>query len=230
MAGMIKKNASPVVVLTVLLALALAAVLVLMVRQGSELRKMRTDYESLLASTQTRPAPAGQPPAGSPGSAAVKPVETGQATGSEPAVEPAAKAPPRKRPPGFFGEMNATGLELAGTEVSPFAEGLRATMRFRPTQSESPGTVAMTIRLPRNSDSRILDLTPAGGGMKFSGVRVRVAEDGKFAIWHGTAENADTLEMELSVSGNAVAEVQGTAGIGPFELDIDEADAVVRPK
>ena len=66
--------------------------------------------------------------------------------------------------------------------------------------------------------------------MQLTDVAKRVTEDGKFAVFQGIAQNAETLEVSLSVSGSAVADVRGTAGIGPFDLDIGPLEATVTPK
>jgi len=132
-------------------------------------------------------------------------------------------------PTGFAPLPKTTGLQFEGTQVAPVAGGLQATMRFSPTQEDPPGIVAVVVRLPRDSETRILDLN-AAGSMQFSDITKRVSEDGKFAVFQGTAQDAASFEFALSVSGSTVADVRGTAGVGPFDLEIGPLEATVTPK
>lgn len=119
------------------------------------------------------------------------------------------------------------GLQLAGTHVVPVPEGLKATLRFTPTTTDPLGVVAVVVRLPRDGDSRILDLGQSGGeamGKLFK----RVSEDGKFVVFQGTAEAVSALEFGLTVSGPATADVRGTCGIGPLSLVITAQGAQVQ--
>lgn len=119
------------------------------------------------------------------------------------------------------------GLQLAGTHVVPVPEGLKATLRFTPTTTDPLGVVAVVVRLPRDGDSRILDLGQSGGeamGKLFK----RVSEDGKFVVFQGTAEAVSALEFGLTVSGPATADVRGTCGIGPLSLAITAQGAQVQ--
>lgn len=157
----------------------------------------------------------------------------------EPAPEPEVEAPAAVRAPAEALEMTPTGkmaprpradgLALAGTHVVPAEGGLRATMKFTPTSSEPLGIIDLVIRLPRDQEARMLGLV-AQGEARFSDVAQRVSEDGKFAIFHGQLESGGAVEFALTVSGETVADVRGTAGIGPFDFVIGASGTSTRPK
>lgn len=201
----------------------------------SEIKRLRAGQEIV----PPPPAPPGGPARTSlgVGSSGVETVETASAD-LEPAPTvqdtPAAlPSPPavvmEQTPTGMFPKPRSSGLMLAETRVEPIEGGTRARMRFTPTTTEPLGIIDIVVRLPRDGESKILALD-AVGSARFSAMAQRVAEDGKFAIFHGNYEGGEAIEFALSVSGEAVADVRGTAGIGPFDLTIRPAGAVVQPK
>lgn len=149
-------------------------------------------------------------PATPPAAAPSKPAE-------ELVLTPTGNAPPPR----------SEGLMLAGTHAVPMEGGIRATMSFSPTSTNPLGIVAVVVRLPRDGESRILQFGPSAAAL-FGDVVSRVSEDGKFAVFQGTAQKLDALELALAVSGAAVADVRGTCGIGPLKLDVKSTGATVQ--
>lgn len=166
--------------------------------------------------------------------AAAKPEALPAAVTNAPAVvagEPTAR-PPRgpelvPTPGGEAPPPRSEGLVLAGAHAAPATNGIRATMRFTATTEDALGIIAVVVRLPRDGEARIVDLAPLGEG-QFSDVSRRVAPDGKFAVYQGTAGKLRAIELALTVSGAAVADVRGTCGVGPLTLAISEGGAEVR--
>lgn len=148
----------------------------------------------------------------------------------EPSPPPAPPAPRLVRiASGMAPEPRSSGLTLAGTHVTPVEGGLQTALSFNPTDTEPLGIIAIVVRLPIDGESQILGLAPAGS-VTYADVMQRVSEDGKFAVFQGTAQNSGPVEFALSVTRPAVADVRGTAGIGPFDLRIDEHGAIAQPK
>lgn len=211
----------------------LAALLVFALwRQGAELERVHTENEWLKAQALTaaqesraervaRAVPLVEP--GDPSS----PSDAGRAP--RPAAAPGLTEPMVMTPTGLAPPPKTTGLTLAGTHVMPIAGGLQATLQFHPTPDEPPGMVALVVRLPRDGAIRILDLDTFGSA-PLSEVSRRVSEDGKFAVFQATADTAAPIAFALAVSGAVTADVRGTTGIGPFDLDISPLQANVLPK
>jgi len=132
-------------------------------------------------------------------------------------------------PTGYAPEPRAGGLVLAGTHAAPTASGFSATMQFSPNITEPLGIIAVVVRLPKDSPCRILDLAVTGT-TELSAVTKRVADDGKFAVFQGQAATAEAVEVALSVSDAVVADVRGTCGIGPLDLNIGPSGASANPK
>ena len=184
-------------------------------------------------------APATEPVRAAPAVVAPAPAQTITAASAETnsgpveipvPAEPVASTPAQvMTPTGMAPAPAAKGLVLAGTHATPIAGGLRASMRFNPTTTEPIGLVTVVVRVPKAGDARILDIEPLGN-MVYGDVAKRVSEDGKFAIYQGTPQSVSALEFGLSVSGDTVADVRGTAGIGPFDLTINGSGATARPK
>ena len=217
-------------VLQVVLALAVVFLLVAFGRMRSEMKEMREE-NARLREQGVRPA--------APETAADQlPAQTQEqapvvvAAASEPAgAGVAAVELPEdlvSTPTGFAPPPRTSGLTLAGTHAAPVAGGLKATMRFNPTTDDVLGIVAVVVRLPLDNGSRILELGPQGS-VGFTDTSKRVAENGKFAIFQGTPAEAKALEFFLTVTEPTVADVRGTAGIGPMNLRIAVDGASVAP-
>ena len=184
--------------------------------ERANLQKENQAMREQLARLQAPPA-AGVP-AAAPISTNVTPVEATAA--AKPPAGPTMVLTPTGEalPPRF------DGLTLYGTHVVPVPGGLKATMRFTPTTKEALGVVAVVVRLPRDSDARIIDLGQSGGA-PMDRLFKRISDDGKFVVFQGTAEVVGAMELALSVSGPATADVRGTCGIGPFSLKVTESGA-----
>jgi len=211
----------------------------LMEREYQELERQKLELEQMKARATTAavPTPGATIPAlaasaQAPGQAQPAPVEPA-ATAPSPAEQAAKPAAAAENlvftPKGMAPAPRESGLTLAGTHVAPIEGGLSATMQFNPATTDPLGLVAIVVRLPRNGESRILELAPVGS-MKFKDVAARVSEDGKFAVFEGTPESVAAIEFALSVSGPAVADVRGTTGIGAFDLSVGPTGATATPK
>lgn len=122
-------------------------------------------------------------------------------------------------PTGAAPQPRADGLALAGVHAAPDGSGMRATMSFTPTTTDPLGIVALVVRLPRDSQSRILDFAPVDNEGIGSVVK-RVSDDGKFAVFQGTATDLKKLQVSLAVSAPVTADIRGTCGVGPYQLQI----------
>ena len=196
-------------------------------------QKLELEQKKARATTAAVPAPAAVVTESDVSAAAQAEVQAVPAPVAPVAETPAAKAPPAPdlvpTPTGFAPAPSGAGLNLAGTHVAPVEGGLRTTMQFNPTTTDPLGLVAIVVRLPRDVDSKILELVPVGS-MKYADISGRVSEDGKFAVFQGTPESVAALEFALSVSGPAVADVRGTTGIGAFDLQVGPTGATATPK
>ncbi len=122
-------------------------------------------------------------------------------------------------PTGLAAEPRNDGLDLVDTTAVETATGIRTTMRFLPTITDPVGIVAVVVRLPGDGEARIQDLAMTGS-MKYAEVAKRISEDGKFAVMQINAEMVEDLQVELDVDSPVTADVRGTAGIGPYDLQI----------
>lgn len=130
---------------------------------------------------------------------------------------------------GMAPEPKNYGLTLEETKATPIKGGIKASMKFKATTKEPLGVVTVVVRVSPDESAQILDLG-VGDESKFQGVVKRVLPPGKFAIFEGRAEQLENVQIDLSVSGTAVADVRGTVGIGPFDLTIEPDQAIARPK
>lgn len=219
---------------TILIA-TVAVVAIAWWRQHADLLKARAENERLVRlGERARPGPNGDAGSENPATPTM-PAESGPASaaGANPLGRTApgpAPAPGRvMTPAGMAPAPGTTGLVLARTRVASDADGLCATIRFHATTEDPLGIVAVVVRLPRDGTSRILDLGPAGDAA-FESAMKRVSDDGKFAVFQGTAARMDAVEFALTVSAATTADVRGTCGIGPFDLAIAADQATARPK
>lgn len=118
-------------------------------------------------------------------------------------------------------------LAFAGADVKTIHEGLVVALRFNPETTNALGEFDLVVRIPKGNSARILDLTPDDVST-FTEVSKRVSADGKFAIFQGTPQRAGAMQFGLSVSQPTTADLRGTCGIEPFELDIQPAGATPR--
>ncbi len=172
----------------------------------------QANFEDELASPQTETAAPIQPDedhsAQTPREAAPKLVQT--PTGESPAPQ-------------------SSGLALADTRVNAIEGGVRANLIFKSSQDKPLGLVAIVVRLPADSSASILGIAPTEPA-QFSDTSSRVSEDGKFAVFNGAAQTAGDIMFALDLSGDAVADVRGTTGIGPFDLIVSGTQARAAPK
>ena len=189
-------------------------------RQRAELERAKAEKALMSAAPEVREQTAPALPTTSDQPASVEAAVPASAPIPHLELTPTGKMAPPPR---------TSGLVLADTQVKPFADGLRATLRFTPTTTEPLGIIDFVVRLPRDADSKILGLDPSDP-TRYADVAQRVSEDGKFAIFHGVLADADTVEFILSVSGETTADVRGTTGMGPFDLVIRSGGATVTAK
>lgn len=103
---------------------------------------------------------------------------------------------------------------VKGTDRGPVA-----TIPFSPTTTEPIGQVWIVAFLPQGADAKILDLSPTSG-TTYSTVDKQLSENGWFAAFQGTPQDATNLSFHLAVSKPVTATVKGNAGIAPFEIDL----------
>lgn len=150
--------------------------------------------------------------------------DDGAGSGMAPAVSAAPAQTPNGQdliltPTGMAAEPRTDGLELVDSSAVETASGIRTTLRFMPTISDPVGIVAVVVRLPKDDSGSITDIQLTGD-MKYADVAKRIAEDGKFAVVQIHAETVENLQVQLDLSGPAVADMRGTAGIGPYDLQV----------
>jgi hypothetical protein len=117
-------------------------------------------------------------------------------------------------------------LLLQTPTVSQTAEGLVARLAFESISVVSD-QMTMVVRVPQNSDSKILKLAPAGNSSDTDVVCI-VNLQGTLAIIEGTSDELHALDFELTVSAPVKATVRGSDGIRDFEIDITPSDCTVR--
>lgn len=218
------------------LSLAVAGLLgIAYVRQKNEADRIRAENEALRRQVE-------QQAAGTSARAALAALHTtatlppetdGAAVSGDPATvaAPVPEVSPELvlTPTGLAAEPRTDGLDLVDSSAVETASGIRTTLRFLPTISEPIGIVAVVVRLPADAPATIQDIQMTGG-MKYAEVAKRVAEDGKFAVMQIHAEMVEDLQVQLDLSGPAVADVRGTAGIGPYDLQIGHGTVTVVKK
>lgn len=139
-----------------------------------------------------------------------------------PAQNPVAEVAPVK-PEAPVEEPETLLLQQPSIRQTP--TGLVARLVFHPTLSEQLSLVALVVRLPGESEAKILSFKAATA---FSNVKTRVDESGKFAIFQGVPGDLKALEFDLTVSAPVTATVRGSKGIKPFEIIISPDNAEVR--
>lgn len=192
--------------------------------EARDLYRQNQALQSELAKLRIQPAaPASVAGAGAP------------ASNAAPAAAATEQQPPRPprgpemvpTPTGDAFAPRSDGLILAGAHAAPSTNGIRATMRFTATTEDALGIIAVVVRLPRDGEARIVDLAPMGEA-QFSDVSRRVSPDGKFAVYQGTAGKLRALDIALTVSGETVADVRGTCGVGPLTLAVSPGGAEIK--
>ena len=118
-------------------------------------------------------------------------------------------------------------LILQAPTVSQTAEGLVARFEFQPTATELPENITLVVRVPGDSEAKILNLIPAGGSQDLDVVCI-VNAQGTLGMIEGPSEELNNLAFELTVSEPVKAIVRGSKGIKAFELDITSSGCTVR--
>ena len=118
-------------------------------------------------------------------------------------------------------------LQLHPPTVSQTAEGLVAHIEFNSITDELPDQITLVVRVPGNTEAKILKLTPVGVP-EGSTVACVINAQGKLAMIEGSSETLKTLAFELTVSAPVKARVRGSDGILDFELDITPSGCSVQ--
>ena len=129
---------------------------------------------------------------------------------------------------------SSTPLILGAVGVKPLAnpaypEGLITILPFTRNKTDSLGVAHVFVRLPKNSSGKIVDIA-ASDAAGYTSVRKYVKADGKFAAFEGTPTATGQLQLELSVSTSANADLRGACDIGPigpYQIEITPAGATV---
>lgn len=236
-----KSSASVARLLSVLCFVVLAG---LFIKQKNDLRKITADLEQAkmqtvkldraLAVAQGKTPPEGGAASGLTSGASVAGPGAGSTAGGGIGSAAQAARPGRGQAPSELaadqpltaGSASSTTpahadhpimLSMAGVDIKKADQGLVANMQFTPSQPGPIADLAMSVRLPRNTKARILDLEIAGSATDLT---KEVSDDGKFAFIHGSVENVTNVQFALSVSEAGTAYVKGSSGIQPFEVTI----------
>lgn len=134
-------------------------------------------------------------------------------------AKPAAqKPPPTPREP----EPEPNALVLRGTQVAAIDTGFVATMDFTPSKEGPLEMLALIVRVPNTGEAHITGLTPMDDSM-LDDLRVRVDPGGKHAVLYATPNRTAPMQFAVSVDKPTTANISGTCGITPFDVDIGPA-------
>jgi hypothetical protein len=205
-------------------------------QQGETLKKIQRENEQLRQKiapvTTTATDSSNDMPRGSEKSSTT-PQETlserteSEATPSHPKNDPVAELV--ATPTGAASAPRNSGMVLADIQSSAVEGGIEATVKFSPTSNDPLGVVAVVVRLPEDRDGRILALRLVGAS-GLTDVSSRISDDGKFAVFNGTANQVEDLNVVLTVSDPVTADFRGTSGIGPYDLLIEANGAYATQK
>ncbi|MCF7863621.1 MAG: hypothetical protein K9L89_02385 [Kiritimatiellales bacterium] len=118
-------------------------------------------------------------------------------------------------------------LLLQAPTVQQTAAGLVARFEFTPNSTELPGQITLVVRIPADSDAKILSLKPVAKP-SYTSVECVVDAKGKLGMVEGSPADLQALAFELTVSEPVKALVRGSKGIKAFELDIAPSGCTVR--
>jgi len=119
-------------------------------------------------------------------------------------------------------------LIFTGTDVYQTSTGLVAVIRFKPSKTGPLGLVAMSVRMPHESDAMIQTIQPVGSA-KYDEGESSVSENGRFAFFQGTLGDEKDVAIALGISGSARVFVKGSCGITAMQLDIQPTKAIATP-
>ena len=137
--------------------------------------------------------------------------------------ETAAKAAPVQPAPVEEPET----LLLQEPTVQQTAAGLVVRFGFEPDGSELPGSITLVVRIPGDTEAKILSLKPVAKS-SYANVECVLDPLGKLGMIEGSPSDLQGLSFELTVSAPVKALVRGSKGIKPFELDISAEGCSVR--
>ncbi|MEI7901543.1 MAG: hypothetical protein WCK89_14930 [bacterium] len=188
----------------ILTLICIVALFVILLKQRTDLAQIKKEYGQLREQN-----------AGLQKNLALSPAQP-----SPLSVAPAQAQPPQTTPlPKPLPEAEPNKLTLTSTLITATPNGLVATLHFTPGKTGPLGLFALAIRMPKNSNARILGLEPVGPAT-YSDSSKELSADGKFAFCQGTLGDEKDVQVALSVSGPTTVSVRGTCGIKPFELAI----------
>lgn len=119
-------------------------------------------------------------------------------------------------------------LFLQEPSVEKTTDGLTVRFGFEPDKNiELPPSITLVVRVPGNSNSKILSLKVAGGSGS-AGVSPIVNATGNLGMIEGTPAELGTLSFELTVTAPVKAIIRGSEGIIDFEIDIAPDACTVR--
>lgn len=203
-------------VVSALLVLAVLLLLAMQWKQKAALQRIENENEQLRQKLSVTSIPAVEEAREVP-EVVVPPVA------AEPVVEMVTT------PTGVAAAPRASGMALADIQTTLVEGGIQATVTFAPTDDQPLGVVAVVVRLPGDRDGRILGLELRGVS-DLADTSARISEDGKFAVFHGVANQVENLKAVLTVSDPVTADFRGTSGIGPYDLIIEADGAFATQK
>lgn len=232
---------------TVLVVAGIAALLLVFWRQQSELTRLREAYSQLAAqkATHTQPAADSQPAiktetetsqtpsriTANPPTSSTQEAGSGEQEVSESIPKGKGVKPWQKEhlTTAKDGQpLSPNRLVVSNISVKSVGDALETHMNFNTADKTTPQEqLALVVRLPRVSEAKILSLEPDDPAL-FTNVQQRVSENGKFAIFMGTATTGTGIAFKLSLSGSETADVRGSCGIKPFLLKVDASGAEIK--
>jgi len=202
--------------------IALATVLFILWRQQSELARIRTENSRLqkqnlaLLDVSLQPQPASPIPIPAAPAAPAQP----------PAPTKQKKVTTSPIPPPSAHDRNL--LVFSSTDVHQTTNGLVATLRFKPSKTGPLGLMLMSVRLPPDLEGKIQTIQSTGSAT-FEDSEWSVADNGRYAEFHGTLGDEKEVAIALGVSEPTRLFIKGTCGIPGMQLDIHPTNAVVTP-
>jgi hypothetical protein len=149
-------------------------------------------------------------------------------------AQAAENIPKTKGPKPWHGEVltvnkpeTEPSITVSEASAIPVADGVVATIKLHSASNAPMEEFAIVVRLPKTSDARILNLTPANPS-NFTDASTQVQPNGKFAIFRGTSKTTGSTSFNLALSAPETADVRGTSGMKPFLLKVDSSSATIQ--
>jgi hypothetical protein len=117
-------------------------------------------------------------------------------------------------------------LEFDRSSVESTANGLTATLHFKNSNATPLGLVSLAIRTEIGSNAKILGFSPVGITSSSEETK-ELAENGKFAFYQGTVNEATNVTFILTLSEPATLNARGTCGMKHLRVNVQPGAATV---